>query len=91
MAHLFELLSVRFEDIDGFDKGSFFACHDHVNGVEVFSATKTSCQVGFWVCGRLKLAAKRAEKAEMVLTDFGWYFQTIFYQDTDWNVVSQFK
>ena len=88
---MFKLLSVCFEDIDGFNKRGFFACHDHVNGIEVFFTAKTSCQVGFWVCGRLKLAAKRAEKAEMAFTDLGRYFQTVLYQGANWNVVSQFK
>jgi hypothetical protein len=91
MTFLFKLSSVRFESIDGFDKSGFFACHDHVNGVEVFFTAKTSCQVGFWVYGRLKFAAKRAEKAEMAFTDFGRYFQSLLYQGVNWDVVSQFK
>jgi hypothetical protein len=91
MAHLFKLLLVRFEHIDGFDKSGFFTCHDHVNGVEVSFTAKASGQVCFGICGRLKLAAKGAEKTEDAFTDLGRYFQTFHYQGADWNVVSQFK
>jgi len=88
---LLELFSVRFEGIDGFNKSSFFACHNHVNGVEVFFTSKASGQVGFWICGRLKLTAKRAEKAEMAFTDLGRHFQAVFYQSVDGDVISQLK
>jgi hypothetical protein len=88
---LLELFSVRFEGIDGFNKSSFFACHNHVNGVEVFFTAKTSGQVGFWICGRLKFTTKRAEKAEMAFTDFGRHFQAVFYQSVDGDVITQFK
>jgi hypothetical protein len=88
---LLELLSVRFEGIDSFNKSSFFACHNHVNGVEIFFTAKASGQVGFWICGRLKLTTKRAEKAEMAFTDLGRHFQAVFYQSVDGNVITQFK
>jgi len=86
-----KLLLVRFEGIDGFDKSGFFACHDHVNGVEVFFTAKASGQVGFWICGCLKLSAKRAKKAKMAFTDFGRYLQALLYQGVDGYVITQFK
>jgi len=88
---MFKLLSVRFERIDGFDKSGFFACYDHVNGVEVFFTAKASGQVGFWICGCLKLSAKRAKKAKMAFTDLGRHFQAVLYQGVDRDVITQFK
>jgi hypothetical protein len=86
-----ELFSVRFEGIDGFNKSGFFACHNHVNGVEVFFTAKASGQVGFWICGRLKLTTKWAEKAEMAFTDLGRQFQAVFYQSVDGDRITQLK
>jgi len=86
-----KLLLVRFEGIDGFDKSGFFACHDHVNGVEVFFTAKASGQVGFWICGCLKFTTKGTEKAEMALADFGRYLQSLLYQGIDGYVITQFE
>jgi len=76
----FKPLPVRIEGMDGFDKRSIFACHDHVNGVEVFSTEKAPGQVGFWISGRLKLTAERAEESELAFADFGRQFQSLLDQ-----------
>jgi hypothetical protein len=38
--------------------------HNQVYWVEVFPAIKTTCQIGFWICCRVKVAAQGAAKAQ---------------------------
>jgi hypothetical protein len=77
--------------MDRLDERSPFACHDHVNGVEVFFTAKTPGQVGCWICGRLKLAAKGTEESELAVTDLGGHVQPILDQDMDGDVIAQLK
>ena len=44
--------------------------HHHVNGVEVLLTSEAAGEVGFQVSGSTKFAAKRAEKAQIVLRVF---------------------
>jgi hypothetical protein len=41
-----------FEELDGFDKGALSSSHDHIYGIEVFSAIEASGEIGLRVdCG----------------------------------------
>ena len=87
----FKLLPVRIEGMDGLDKRGVFACHDHVNGVEVFSTEKAPGQVGFWISSCLKLTAERAEESKLAFADLGRQFQSLLDQCIDGDVIAQFK
>jgi hypothetical protein len=41
--------------------------HHQINGVEVFSAIKASCQIGFMIGGGVKVAAQRAAEPEQLM------------------------
>jgi hypothetical protein len=73
------------------DERGVFACHDHVNGVKVFFTAKTPGQVGCWICGRLKLAAKGTKESELAFPDLGRHVQSLFDQDMDGDVIAQLK
>jgi hypothetical protein len=77
--------------MDGLDERGIFACHDHIDGVEVFFTAKAPGQVGFWICGRLKLTAERAEEPEMAFAGFGRHFESLRYQGIDGDVIAQLK
>jgi len=77
--------------MDRLDESGVFACHDHVDGVEVFFTAKASGQVGFWICGCLKLTAKGTEESEPAFTDLGRHVQSLLDQDIDGDVIAQFK
>jgi hypothetical protein len=77
--------------MDRLDERGPFACHDHVNGVEVFFTAKTPGQVGCWICGRLKLAAKGTEESKLAVADLGRHVQPILDQDMDGDVIAQLK
>jgi hypothetical protein len=88
---LFDLFPVRFESIDRLDKGGVFACHDHLDGVEVLFTAKASGQVGFWMGGCLKLAAQGTEKPELTVIDLDRHFQIVRYQGGDGDMIAQLK
>lgn len=44
--------------------------HDDVDGVEVFFATETPGEVGFWVGSGVKIRAERAEEPEIAFGGF---------------------
>jgi hypothetical protein len=77
--------------MDRLDERGVFACHDQVNGVEVFFTAKASGQVGCWICGCLKLAAKGTKESELAFPDFGRDVEAIRYQSRDGDMVPQFK
>jgi len=77
--------------MDGLDERGVFACHDHIDGVEVFFTAKAPGQVGFWICGRLKLTAEGAEEPEMAFADLGGHFESLRYQGIDGDVIAQLK
>jgi len=77
--------------MDGLDERGAFACHDHIDGVEVFFTEKAPGQVGFWIYGRLKLTAEGAEESELALGDLGRHFESLRYQGIDGDVIAQFK
>lgn len=89
MRNRFKLLPVCFKGIDGFHKRAVFACHDHVDGVEVFSAKKASGQVGFRICGGLEFTANGTKKSELTFTHLARNFKKVLNQNRDWDVISQ--
>jgi hypothetical protein len=77
--------------MDRLDERGIFACHDHIDGVEVFFTAKAPGQIVFWICGCLKLAAKGTKESELAVTNFGGHVQPIFDQDMDGDVIAQLK
>ena len=46
------LIHFVFEELHSFNEGTCSSSHDHINGIEVFSAIEASGEVGFRVnCG----------------------------------------
>jgi hypothetical protein len=59
----------RFQVFYAFNKSEPFADHDHVDGVKIAFAAKTSAQVGFRIGGGLKFMTDRTKKSKISFTE----------------------
>lgn len=65
------------EIFDRFPKAVMFNRHCHIDGVEIFFATKATGQIGFRIgCGD-ELGADGTQEAKVSIGDFGWNFEDI--------------
>jgi hypothetical protein len=69
-----------FQKLNGLNEASCGGRHDHINGVEVALAIKTSGQVGLGICRRMKPMTKRAAEPENFLTVTRLKSQPLDYQ-----------
>ena len=63
--------------------------HHEVDGVEIPRAAEATCEIGFWVRGRIELTAQRAEEAEVPLGDFRRHVEDVGDQVRDGDFVAQ--
>jgi hypothetical protein len=80
---------VSFQVLHGLDKGAFYRGHDHLDGVEVFPALKTSGQVGFGVNGGMQPGAARAAEPQSFAATVHFHFQPMHNQVADGDLVAQ--
>jgi hypothetical protein len=58
------LIHFVFEKVHSLNKGRLRGNHDHINGIEVFPAIKTSCKVCFGINARMEVSTHRTTKSE---------------------------
>jgi len=58
------LIHFIFEELYGFDEGTWGRSHDHIYGIEVFSAIEASGEVGFRVNCGMEILTEGASEPE---------------------------
>ena len=78
-----------FKYLHGIYEAAFSHRHDQINGVEVFLAIKTSCQVGFMICGCMKAMTQRTSEPEHFVVASQFKIQQIDNDCIDGDLVSE--
>ena len=78
-----------FKYLHGIYEAAFSHRHDQVNRVEVFLAIKTSCQVGFMICGCMKAMTQRTSEPEHFVVASQFKIQQIDNDCIDGDLVSE--
>ena len=83
------LIDPVFKEFHGIHEAAFSHRHDQVNRVEVFLAIKTSCQIGFMICGCMKAMTQRTSEPEHFLAVLYLKIQQINNNRIDGYLISE--
>ena len=56
-----------FKDFDCIKEAAISHRNDQINWIEVFTAVKASCQIGFMIGGSMKVVAQRASEPKYLV------------------------
>lgn len=83
------LIDFIFEELNSLNEGARRSGHDHIYGIEVLTAVKTSGEIGFWVDCGMEVSAQGTSEPEQVVRGSGLHVQEGSYDRMDGDLISE--